>query len=265
MADVPTTPGGTINVPTDDLGTPSTLAMLTIARRAMRVIGTQTDAAVTKTALECIQDAVNDANIRNKFDWTIGVDTDVTLVEGQREYDIPSSAFTLKELVLVDFAESPERILPLGYLDWDQLQRFYIQSSTGHPVYWSARDVFMNRKVELAVAPDAATASKYRLRIYYHKAIVSPPVNDPSVQISAPAVVSTVIQRYVEYRLLMIYGEPNDGRRRDIYREYRDLLNQLKGMENRSRPGADRFIMPGVRQNSSGFSGRGRWPGPHRG
>lgn len=263
MADVPATSGSSINVPTTDLGTPSTLSLITLARRAMRVVGTQSDSGVTATALEAVQDAVNDVNIRNSFDWTVTRDTDTTLVENQREYDIPDGAFALKELGLVDDSETPERILPLGYIDWDQLQRFFVQEGAGLSQYWSARDVFFDRTVQLAKPPDAATAERYKLRIWYRTAIERPPVNDPTIQINAPSVVSTVIQRYVEYRLLTVYSEPNDTRRRDVYREYRDLLNNLKGMENRSRPGGPQFRLAVPQQGSTGFHSRNRWLGPH--
>jgi len=262
MADVPAISGSTLNVPTTDLGTPSTLSMITIARRAMRVVGTQTDSGVTATALEAVQDCINDVNIRNSFDWTVTRDTDVTLVEGEREYSIPDGAFSLKELVLVDDSETPEKIIPLGYIDWDQLQRFFVQEDTGEPSYWSARDVFFDRKVQLAKPPDASTAANLKLRIWYRTAIERPPVNDPNIAISAPGVVSTVIQRYVEYRLLTVYSEPNDSRRRDTYREYRDLLNNLKGMENRSRPGGPQMRLNVPQMGMTGVNSR-RWLGPH--
>lgn len=264
MADIPNAGGSTINVGTADTGVPSTLALITIARRAMRILGTQSAKDVEQAALESIQNCVDDINIRNVFDWTIAKDTDVTLVLDQREYDIPDNAFGLKELVLVRSGETPEEIYPLGYLDWDQLQRMFHQKENGFPRYWSARDVFLDRKVELANPPDQATIDKgWKLRIYYRTAIVRPPVNDPTIAIDAPTVVSLVIQKYVQYQLLLLYGEPNDSRRRDVYREYRDLLTTLKGMENRSRPGNDQFRMPGVQMGRTGYDSRRSWPGPH--
>jgi hypothetical protein len=230
----------------------------------MRVVGTQSDTSVEQTALESIQSCVDDLNIRNTYDWTITKDTDQALVADQREYDIPDSAFGIKEVVLVDTSATPEEIYPLGYIDWDQLQRFFHQKDSGFPKYWSARDVFFNRKIELANPPNASTVGDgWKLRIYYRTAVLRPPVNDKMLRIDAPTVVGTVIQRYVEYRLLMVYSEPNDSRRRDTYREYRDQLNQLKGMENRSRPGGPQFRLPGVQMGATGFYSRRHWPGPH--
>lgn len=258
MADIPADAGSTINVPTTTTGTPTTLAPATIAKRAMRVVGTQTDPEVLQTALEAVQDCVNDMNIRATFDFTIANDTDVTLVEDQRDYAIPDSAFGLKELVLVKQGTTPEEIIPLGHLDWDQLNRFFHQEGNGRPIYWSAKDVFLDRNVTLSRAPDGPTATDYKLRIYYHAAIDSPPVNDSSIGINAPAQLATAIQRYVEYRLLTVYGEPNDGRRRDAYREYRDVVNGLRGMENRSRPGGPQMRLVGFTQGSTGMNGRYR-------
>lgn len=264
MADIPTGGGSTIHVGTTDTGTPSTLSLITIAKRAMRVVGTQTDRGVQMVALEAIQDCINETNIRRAFDWTVTKDTDVTLVADQREYSIPDGAFGVKELVLVKDSETPEEIVPLGYIDWDQLQRFFRQHRSSFPLYWSARDVFMDRKVELANPPDSGTVSEgWKLRIYYRTAISRPPINDTLLQINGPEVLSTCIQRYVEYRLHVVYSEPHDPRRREAYREYRDLLNGLGGMENRARPGSAQLRLHGALQGATGYYSRHGWLGPH--
>lgn len=259
MADEPQIAGGVINVPTTSTGTASTLAIITIVKRAMRIVGSFGDAVVEATGLEALQDCINDITIRNSFDFTTTKDTEIPLIEDQREYSIPDAAFGLKELVLVKESETPEDIRPLGYIDWDQLQRLFFQSGSGRPAYWTARDVFFDRKVQLIRPPDATTALDWKLRIWYHTAIPRPPVNDKFATIAAPEVVSTLIQRYVEYRLLTVYGDPNDPRRREAYRDYRDLLNNLRGMENRSRPGGHQIRPQGMVMGRTGFNGR-RWP-----
>ena len=260
MADVPQAAGGVINVPTTDTGTPSTLAVITIVKRAMRIVGSFSDPVVKQVALEEFQNCINDTNIRNTFDFMTAKDTDVTLVEDQREYAIPDSAFALKALVLVKDTETPEEIRPLGYLDWDQQQRLFLQAGSGFSSYWSARDIFFDRKVELARPPNEAMVSDgWKLRIWYMAALQTPPINDENIAISAPIQVSTGIQRYLEWRLLTVFGDPRDPRRREAHHEWDRFFKSLKGMENRSRPGGPQIRPQGMVEGNTGFNGR-RWP-----
>lgn len=254
MADVPLVAGGSIHVPTEDTGTPSLLAPAEIVRRAMRIVGTQTDPNVRLAGYEALQECVNDINIRNSFDFTITKDTDLPLVADQRDYDIPTAAFALKEVVLVKDSETPEVVRPIGYIDWDQLHNLFEQADSGFPNYWTARDVFINRKITLPVpASDTIVDDGWKLRIYYRTAVVAPPLNDPNVRISGPEVISSVIQIYIEFRLLELFGDPNDPRTPRKYRQYRDMLVNLRGMETRSRPGLTQIRPNFPKMGSTGF------------
>lgn len=259
MADVPQLAGGAVHIPTEDTGVPSTLAVVSIVQRACRIVGSYADKVVRETGFEAFQDCINDMNIREKFDFTTAKDTDQTLVVDQREYSIPASALSIKEVVLVDDTETPEEIRPLGYIDWDQNQRLFRQAGSGYPTFWTARDLFFDRKIELMRAPDQTTVDRYKLRIWYHLALEAPPVNDINITIRAPRQVSTIIQRYIEYRLLITFAPEDVARRREVRAEYVSMKNALKGMETRSRPGGSQIRPQGISVNLSGGRTR-RWP-----
>ena len=254
MADIPAVTGASIHVPTDDTGTPTIQSMITLARRGMRILGTQSDPTIETTALESVQRAVSDINLRCSFDFTITVETDITFVEGQREYNLPSSIFRIKEIALVDATETPERVYPLRYVDWDQLQRLYDQQGTGTPTHWTSRDVFRAKTFELHAAPDSASVDNFKARVWYHQRVERPPLNDPLIEIAGPAELAEVIISYVRYNLLMIYDSENDRRMRMAYQEYRDQLVGLQGSEKRSRPGGAQ-----IKLDYTGVPNRRRW------
>jgi hypothetical protein len=232
------------------------MSMVTIAKRAMRIVGSQSDPVILQTALEAIQEAANDINLRNSFDWTIQQADDIPLIENQRDYSLPQDLMGIKEVVLVKTSESPEEILPIGYIDWDQLQRIFYQHNTSHPIYWTARDIVTDRQVQVAPAPDAAAAADWKLRIYYRVGVDRPSTNDSTAVIEGPVMLGTILQRYAEYRLLSLYDRDNDFLIRQSYREYRDMVAALRGFENRSRPGTNQMRLQGVHQNATGRLGR---------
>lgn len=246
------------SIPTDSTGAPRAKSLITIARRGMRILGTQSNDTVEKTALEGVARGIADLNMNQLFDFRLTKDSDVTIVEDQTEYIIPSEAFSVRECVLVDDSETPERTVPLAALDWDQWQRLYDQGSTGNPQHWIVRDVWKNRRVSLWPVPDASTAANYKLRIWYQERVENPALNDPNIEIEGPVELTEVLVSYVRYHLLMTYDRDNRFAIGQCYSEYRDQRDALKGAENRTK-GADLRIRPGgFRMGSSGR--RRGWP-----
>ena len=223
----------------------------------MRILGTQDDRTVEQTALEGVQRAVNDINLSHMFDFTMTVQTDVTLVEGQLEYTLPSDLFAPRELLLVNDAESPVETAPLVALDWDQFQRLYNQGGKGHPVNWLVRDAWTQRRVQVWPAPDASAAAKYKLRVFYYKRVTNPSLTDPNVQIEGPRELAEIIVSYVRYHLLMTYDRDNRFAIGQCYAEYKQQLNALKATENQTKAAAPRIRVEGLR---GGISRLRSWP-----
>lgn len=262
MADEPVVQGSSIQVPTTDLGTPGTMAIITIAKQAMRILNAQSDPTVKQVAFEALQNCLRDVNIRNAFNFTVANDTDITLVQNQREYGIPDSAWTLKALGLVrQDGATPERLYPLGFIDWDQAQALFSWEDVGVPNFWCSEDVFMKRTVILPTAPSETAAADFKLRIWYLQGIPRPAINDEMITIAGPDVLSLIIQTYIEYRLLEVFGEPNDPRTNRKWVQYRDLLAQLRGLETRSQPGLNQIRLAQPQINSVGRNSRRGWYG----
>lgn len=247
----------TIHVPTDDTGSPKIRSLGTLARRGMRILGTQTDKTVYETALEGVERAVSDINMNHLFDFTTTVQTDTTLVEDQLEYELPSDLYAPREMLLVKASETPDETRPLVALDWDQFQRLFNQGGTGIPQYWLVRDAWIKRAVEVWPAPDAAAVNDYVLRMFYHKRITSPPLNDENVQIAGPKELAEVIVSYVRYHLLMTYDRDNRFAIGQTYAEYKQQLGNLKGAENRTKAAAPRIRIEGMRGSVNRLRG---WP-----
>lgn len=246
------------SIPTDDTGAPRVKSLITIARRGMRVLGTQTSDTVEKTALEGVARGIADLNMNQMFDFRLTKDTDVTLVEGQAEYDLPEQSYGVRECLLVDSAKSPEETLPLSALDWDQLQRMYNQGDKGTPYHWIVRDVWVNKKVQLYPVPTASAADKYVLRVWYSRRVQSPALNDPNIEIEGPEELTEVLVSYVRYHLLMTYAQDNRFAIGQAYAEYRDQRDAIKGAENRTKAGDFRIRPAGFAMGRSGRASG--WP-----
>ena len=255
------TQGFNASLPTDDTGTPRIRSLITLAKRGMRILGSQDDETVKQIALEGVQRAVSDVNLSQLFDFTVTKTTDTPLVENQSEYSLPQFCYAPREMLLVDDSETPEETRPLRALDWDQFQRMYQQGDTGHPDHWIIRDAWIDKSVLLWPVPDAEAASRWKLRQFYHERVQNPPLNDELLEIAGPEELAEVIISYVRYHLLMNFERENSFAIRQAYGEYKTQLQDLKGAENRTK-GADLKIRmdgfrTGRRRNWSWLGRRG--------
>jgi len=246
------------SIPTDDTGAPRVKSLITLARRGMRILGTQTSDTVEKTALEGVLRGIADINMNQLFDFRLTKDTDITLVENTSEYTLPNGSYAIRECVLVDDSKTPEHTRPLSALDWDQLQRLYDQGNTGEPAHWVTRDVWVNGKVQVYPIPDEGAASKYKLRVWYVQRVQAPSINDPNIEIEGPEELTEVIISYVRYHLLMTYDRENRFAIGQAYSEYRDQRDAIKGAENRTKAGDFRIQPMGFSMGRSGR--RVGWP-----
>ena len=212
----------TAQATTDSFGT-----LKICAARCVKGTG---QASVLEEAGEGIKRAIDDLNMRDLFTFGSETAADVDLTSGTATYSLAANFFAVRDVQLIN--SDADEAFQLEYVDWDEFnERESLQSKTGRPEIWTARNSFSDENIRVYPEPDASAATDYDLRITYYKRIARP-VNDSDV-ISAPRELSDLLCTYAEYYILFNRDGDRPHRWRHKLQHYSDKLDAFRYSVNR--------------------------------
>lgn len=163
-------------------------------------------------------------NMRNLFRFGSEQQAATALVEDDDTYAIASDTFAIQEVQLLNSDNKVVRTLE--YVPWGQFNSVErVQTATGAPEFWTARNSFDDLVVHVYPVPDAAAAAAYTIKITNYVRIARPTLD--SDVIVAPRELGEVLCAYAVYYMHRVRSKDKPFMIQESKKRYDDLLAQF--------------------------------------
>lgn len=228
--------GGVLLELPDSTQQPRVLTLGQMARRVANRINAGESEEIRGVARDGILWAFDYANISYQFMFGLRTEAAVAITEGDTTIALTTSFFGISQIQLLLTAESIEGDQQVGdvaavvpYMPYERFSRLPPVGDGPVPLWWSARNTFVDKAVEFWPRADADAAADWTFRLI-HYTPVEYPDSDTDV-IAAPRRYTQVIVSGASYYLLKERRPEDPFGIREEKDTFETMLNRFKSHE----------------------------------